>query len=149
MATASSAQSRWVYVAFFLGLGGLFGWYAWSQASAYRVLSSRGQRVEAVIVGYEEVRGRRSTTTYPIFQFVTADGRKVEATSGASAEPAQWPRGRRVSVAYDPARPATVRQVAALEDGMGITPWLLGVAALLMVALAAVFVLPSRAKAAP
>jgi len=149
MAGAAPLQGRWIYFAFFLGLGALFAWYGWSQASAHWTLSSRGQRTEALIIGYEEARGRRSTTWYPIFQFATAEGRKVEAASGASAEPGEWPRGRRVPVLYDPADPATVRQVVAVEAGLGATPWILGVLALLMFALAAVFLLPPRRKPPP
>lgn len=149
MAGAAPLQGRWIYVAFCLGLGALFAWYGWSQAGAHWTLSSRGQRTEALIVGYEEARGRRSTTWYPIFQFVTAEGRRVEAASGASADPGQWPRGRRVPVLYDPGNPATVRQVAAVEAGPGATPWVLGALALLMVALAAVFLLPPRRRPAP
>lgn len=149
MAGAAPSQGRWIYVAFFLGLGGLFAWYGWSQASAHWTLSSRGQRTEALIVGYEEARGRRSTTWYPIFQFVTAEGRKVETASGASAEPGQWPRGRRVAVLYDPGNPTTVRQVVAVEAGAGATPWILGVLAVLMFALAAVFLLPPRRRPPP
>ncbi|MEO3473073.1 DUF3592 domain-containing protein [Roseomonas sp. CAU 1739] len=147
MATATSSQSRWVYCAFCLGLGALFAWHAWSQASAHWTLASRGQRTEAAIVGYDEVRGRRSTTWYPVFQFATADGRRVRAASGASAEPAQSPAGSRVTVVYDPAHPATVQQASALEAGPGVTPWILGAMALLMFALASVFLLPRKPKA--
>ncbi|WP_188965868.1 DUF3592 domain-containing protein [Neoroseomonas lacus] len=146
MATASSSQSRWVYFAFCFGLGGLFAWYAWSQASAHWSLASRGQRTEAAIVGYDEVRGRRSTTWYPVFQFTTPDGRRVQAASGVSAEPAQLRRGNRVTVVYDPAHPETVQQASALEGGPGVTPWILAAMALLMFALASVFLLPQKPR---
>ena len=149
MAAASSSQSRWVYLAFCLGLGGLFAWYAWSQASTHWTLTSRGQRTEAAIVGYDEVRGRRSTTTYPVFQFTTPNGQQVRATSGVSAEPGALPRGSRVAVVYDPASPETVRQAAALEGGPGVSTWILGALALLMFALASIFLLPQRPKKTP
>lgn len=149
MATTASPQGRWVYVAFCGGLGILFAWYAWSQARAHWTLASRGQRTEAAIIGHDEVRGRRSTTWYPVFQFTTTDGRRVQASSGASAEPAQSPRGSRVTVVYDPANPQTVQQATALEGGVGITPWILGLMALLMFALASVFLLPRRPTKAP
>jgi len=139
--------SRWTFLVFFLGLGGLFGYYAWSQASSHLALASRGQRAEATVVGYEENRGRRSTTYYPVLRFATPDGRRIETTSGAAADPSVLRRGQRVAVLYDPADPAQARQAAAVEGGMGFTPWFLGGLSLLMFALAAVFVLPPRAKA--
>ena len=139
--------SRWVFLAFFAGLGALFGCFAWSQASGHLALTSRGQRAEATILRYEEVRGRRSTSWYPVLQFATAEGRKVEATSGVSADPAALPRGRRLPVLYDPADPSNVRPAAAVEAGMGVTPWILGGMAVLMFAGAAVFLLPPRPAA--
>jgi hypothetical protein len=143
----ASNSSRWIFLVFFLGLGGLFGYYAWSQASGHLALASRGQRAEATVAGYEENRGRRSTTYYPVLRFATADGRRIEATSGASADPSVLRRGQRVAVLYDPADPTRARQAEAVEGGMGFTPWFLGILSLLMFALAAVFVLPPRAKA--
>jgi len=139
-------RSRWIYAAFFAGLGGLFGWFAWSQANAHWALAARGQRTEAVILRYEEARGRRSTSWYPVFQFATPEGLRVEATSGVPAEPAQWPRGRRVIVVYEPGNPTNVRQAAAVEAGPGVTPWILGVMAFLMFALASVFLIPDRPR---
>ncbi|MBR0671569.1 DUF3592 domain-containing protein [Neoroseomonas soli] len=141
-----SRTSRWIYLAFFAGLGVLFAWHAWSQADAYWALDTHGQRAEAVILRYEEVRGRRSTTRYPVFQFATPEGRKVEATSGVSADPSEWPRGRRLVVVYDPGNPANVRPAAAVAAGPGITPWVLGLLAFVMFALASVFLIPDRPR---
>lgn len=141
---AGTGTSRWLYLGFFLLLAGVLGYGAWSQASGYIALSNRGLRAEAVVAGYEEARGRRSTTWYPIFQFATADGRKVEATSGVSADRGELPRGARVTVIYDPTDPANVRTAAAVAGGMGVTPWILGIFALLMLAGAGVFLLPAR-----
>lgn len=137
--------SHWVFLAFFGGLGALFAYFAWSQAAGHLALTSRGQRAEATILRYEEVRGRRSTSWYPVFQFATAEGRKVEATSGVSADPAALPRGQRLAVLYDPADPSNVRLAVAVEAGMGVTPWILGGLAVLMFAGAAVFAMPARA----
>lgn len=142
-----SNSSRWVFLVFFLGLGGLFGYYAWSQASGHLALASRGQRAEATVTGYEENRGRRSTTYYPVLRFATAEGRRIDTTSGASADPSVLLRGQRVAVLYDPADPTRARQAEAVADGMGFTPWFLGGLSLLMFALAAVFMLPRRQRA--
>lgn len=142
----SSRASRWVYFAFLAGLGGLFAWHAWSQASDYWALDTHGQRAEAVILRYEEVRGRRSISWYPVFLFATPDGRNVEATSGVSADPSEWPRGRRVAVVYEAANPANVRPAAAVAAGPGVTPWILGLLAFAMFAGAAVFLIPERPR---
>jgi hypothetical protein len=140
--------SNWFFVAFFAALGGLFAYHAWSQASDYLALSSRGQRTEAMVVGHEEARGRRSTTWYPVLRFVTAEGRQVEAASGVAAAPSDLPRGRRVQVVYDPAEPTNLRPAAAFEAGPGVTPWILGGLALLMFLLGGAFLLPRRAREA-
>ena len=79
-----------------------------------------------------------------IERLVDAGIRSVEATSGVSADPAALPRGRRVTVVYDPANPANVRQAADMEAGPGATPWILGVLAVLMFAAAGAFLLPRR-----
>ena len=139
-----SRMSRWICAIFFAGLGALFAWHAWSQASAYWALDTHGRRAEAVIIRYEEARGRRSTSFYPVFQFTTPEGRKVEATSGVSADPSEWPRGRRVVVVHEPGNPANVRPAAAVAAGPGVTPWVLGLLAFLMFALASVFLIPER-----
>ncbi|MBR0680078.1 DUF3592 domain-containing protein [Roseomonas eburnea] len=141
-----SRTSRWIYVVFLGGLGALFAWHAWSQANAYWALDTHGQRAEAVILRYEEVRGRRSTSWYPVFQFATPEGLRVEATSGVPAEPAAWPRGRRVIVVYEPGNPTHVRPAAAVDAGPGVTPWILGLMAFVMFALASVFLIPDRPR---
>jgi len=137
------------WIAFFGALGLLFAYFSWSQFSEHRALASNGVRVQAVVVGYETVRGRRTTSYYPMFRFATTDGRRVEATSGASATPSDLPRGSTIAVVYDRADPGRVRQQAAVEGGPGFTPWFLGFLALLMFALAAVFVLPQRPQQPP
>lgn len=137
--------ARFGWLAFFAALGLLFAWYTVSQFADHMALSSRGQRAEAVVVGWEEVRGRRSTSHYPVFRFNGADGKPVQATSSVSATPSDMPRGRRVAVIYDPSNPSHVRAADAVAAGPGIGPWITGVLALLMFGLGALFLLPKRA----
>jgi hypothetical protein len=138
-----------VLVLFCLAIGGVLGWGAWSQARDHWTLASRGVAAEGRVLGYEEVRGRRSTTTYPVLGFRTPDGRVVRARSGVSATPSELPAGSPVRVVYDPADPASnARTAAALAAGPGVTPWILGGLATLMAALGVALALPRRAAPA-
>ncbi len=138
---------RWVAVAFGGGLGLLFAWFTWSSVDEYRALTVRGVQTEAVVSGYQDVRGKYGWTHYPIFRF-SVDGRPVEGTSRVGADPAELRRGQRVKVVYDPAQPAHVRHAAALAGGMGATPWVTGILALICFALGGVFLLPARPRRA-
>lgn len=75
---------------------------------------------------------------------MTPDGRKVEATSGVSADPSEWRRGRRLVVVFEPGNPANVRPAASVAAGPGLTPWVLGLFAFICFALSSAFVLPAR-----
>jgi hypothetical protein len=137
--------TRWLWPGFAGALGLLFAWYTWSRIDDHRVLSSRGVQAEATVAGFEDVRGRHGMTHYPVFRFAVA-GQPVQSTSGAAADPSALRRGQRVVVVYDPADPSRVRHAAALEAGVGATPWVTGLLALMMFGLASVFLLPARAK---
>ncbi|MGG5817540.1 DUF3592 domain-containing protein [Falsiroseomonas sp. HW251] len=137
--------SRWIYLAFLGGLALLFGWFTWASVDEYRALFVRGVQTEAVVAGYEDVRGKYGWTHYPIFRFAV-DGRQVEGTSRVGADPAELRRGQRVKVVYDPAAPTHVRHAAALAEGMGATPWVTGILALLCLGVATLFLLPARTR---
>jgi hypothetical protein len=136
---------RWVAFACFAGGALLFAWFTWASVDEYRALTARGVQAEALVAGYEDVRGKHGTTHYPVFRFAV-DGRQVEGTSRVGADPAELRRGQRVKVVYDPAQPTHVRHATALAAGMGATPWVTGILALLCLALAAVFLLPARTR---
>jgi hypothetical protein len=144
-ASPGASWTRWLWPGFAAALGLLFAWYTWSRIDDHRALSSRGVKADAVVAGYEDVRGKYGMTYYPVFRFA-AEGRPVQATSGAAADPSELRRGQRVVVVYDPADPSRVRHADALAAGLGPTPWVTGLLALLMFGLASLFVLPSRAK---
>lgn len=141
---SAGGERSLVLVLFCLAVGGVLGWGAWSQLRDHWILASRGVEAEARVLGYEEVRGRRSTTTYPVLGFRTRDGRLVRATSGVSAA---LPAGSAVRIVYDPADPAAnARPVAALAAGPGVTPWILGGLATLMAGLGIILALPRRKR---
>ncbi len=66
---------------FFGALGLLFAYFSWSQFNDHWTLRANGERVQGVIVGYDTVRGRRSTTYYPVLRYNTRDGATVQASA--------------------------------------------------------------------
>lgn len=137
------------FAIFFGALGLLFAYFSWSQFNDHWTLSTNGERAQGVIVGYDTVRGRRSTTYYPVLRYTTREGAAVQASATGSASPEDLPRGSRVALVYEKGNPSHVRLAAAVDSGPGFTPWFLGFLALVMFALGSVFLLPARAKAPP
>ena len=138
-------QARWFYIAFCAVLGLLFAWYSWASVAEYRALFSRGVQTEALLAGYEDVRGKYGWTHFPIFRF-SVDGRQVEGTSRIGADPSQLRRGARVKVVFDPQQPTHVRQAAALSEGMDATPWVTAILALICFGLTGLFLLPAKRR---
>lgn len=131
---------------FFAALGLLFAYFSWSQFNDHWTLRANGERVQGVIVGYDTVRGRRSTTYYPVLRYNTRDGATVQASATGSASPEDLPRGSRVALVYEKGNTSHVRLAASVDAGPGFTPWFLGFLALVMFGLGSIFFLPARAR---
>jgi hypothetical protein len=102
----------------------------------YRHMAAVAVPAEGRMTGaYRQVRstGRgASTSHYPNVSFRTADGRVIVGpTIDAMALP-EIQAGRVVQLRYDPADPGKIRLAEALAGGLGIAPWLLGGAGLLL-----------------
>ncbi|GGG16717.1 hypothetical protein GCM10010964_01290 [Caldovatus sediminis] len=131
-------------------VGLVLGYGTWSQTSEFVHLMRRGQQAEAIVVGMESVRSRRGATIHrPVFRFVTADGRKVEARASTAVSLSDFPRGRRTTVVYDPAEPTRLRLPEDVAAGPGVSEWILGLGTLLMLALGGVLLSRCRRSAAP
>lgn len=84
---------------------------------------------------YRQVRssGRgASTSYYPNVSFRTAEGRVIVGPTVDAVPLPEIQAGRVVQLRYDPADPWKVRLAEALAEGLGIAPWLLGGAGLLL-----------------
>ena len=139
-----ATRGRWIWFCFMAGLGLIFAWFTWSRFDEYLALTSRGVAAEAVVAGYEDVRGKYGWTHYPILRF-SVDGKPVQATSRVGADPAELRRGQRVGIVYDPAAPTRAQQATAVATGPGATPWVTGILALLCFGVASLFLLPAKA----
>lgn len=73
-----------------------------------------------------------STSYYPNVSFRTADGRVIVGPTVDALSLPEIQAGRAVQLRYDPADPWTIRLAEALAEGLGIAPWLLGGAGLLL-----------------
>lgn len=102
----------------------------------YRHMAAVAVPAEGRMTGaYRQVRstGRgASTSYYPNVSFRTADGRVIVGPTVDALSLPEIQAGRVVQLRYDPADPWKVRLAEALAEGLGIAPWLLGGAGLLL-----------------
>jgi Protein of unknown function (DUF3592) len=143
LATAHSSPARaqrWLSV-FGLMIACLLGYAAVATVQDYRHMAASGKIVEGRMTGsYRQEQTRRNGTlisvkNYPTFSYRTEKGEFFQGTVSDPVQESTIEPGRTMSLRYDPDKPTYIRLAAAVDDGPGFMPWVLGAAALLFGAL--------------
>lgn len=110
-----------------------FGYLGMIDAHRRRALATHGIQTEAIVVGLETRRGRRTSHYHPVAEFVTRDGRKMRAVIVNSVSQSDYVGGERVAIMYYAAQPDQPRFLSTVTDSGG--SWLvLGISVVLLVA---------------
>ena len=143
VAEAEGNASNWgVRLAYGIGLllalGFAYG--TWMQVEEHMRLVQTGVVAQGMIVGVNETRSRGrgslGTEQYvshrPMISYRTADGTQVETAARQKMERSEIHVGQAVRVVYDPADRKVVYLASVIDEGVGFTPWLLGIVAALL-----------------